>query len=59
MKTHPVAPLTEANKKFYQKIQRAKRKLKQATSIDERIELKAQIGEATSQIWRLKRKESK
>lgn len=56
MTIHPVAPLTDANRRHYRRIQVAKRKLRKATSVDQAIELRATIGEATARIWRLRRK---
>lgn len=57
MRTHPAAPLTTANAIYYKAIQRARRRLKRAQTIDERIAARNAIGEATAQIWRLRRKE--
>lgn len=57
MKTHPAAPLTMANEIYYKAIERARRKLRKAQTIDERIAARNAIGEATAQIWRLRRKE--
>ncbi len=57
MRTHPAAPLNEANAIYYRAIERARRKLKRAQTVDERIAARNAIGEATSKIWHLKRKE--
>lgn len=56
MKTHPAAPLTTANEIYYKAIERARRKLRKAQTIDERIAARNAIGEATAQIWRLQRR---
>jgi len=55
MTTHPAAPLTEANRIYYQRLRQAKRKLRKATTPDERIAARNAIGEATAAIWRLRR----
>ena len=57
MTIHPVAPLTDANRRYYEDLHAAKQLLKEATTVEDRITLVNAIGEATSQIWRLKRKE--
>ena len=57
MNTHPVAPLTEANKLHYWKLNMAKELLKDEPDINNRIELRAIIGQMTQQIWLLRRKE--
>ena len=57
MTSHPVAPLTDANRQHYQDIQAAKELLKEVATVEDRIALVNAIGEATSQIWRLKRRE--
>lgn len=57
MKTHPSAPLTTANAVYYRAIERARRKLRRAQTVDERIAARNAIGEATAKIWQLKRKE--
>lgn len=57
MRTHPAAPLNEANAIYYKAIERARRKLRRAQTIDERIAARNAIGEATAKIWQLKRKE--
>lgn len=57
MRTHPAAPLTTANTIYYRAIERARKRLKRAQTIDERIAARNAIGEATAQIWRLRRKE--
>ena len=57
MRAHPAAPLTDANAIYYKAIERARRKLRKAQTIDERIAARNAIGEATAQILRLRRKE--
>lgn len=57
MRTHPAAPLTTANAIYYKAIERARRKLAKAQTVDERIAARNAIGEATAKIWQLKRKE--
>lgn len=56
MRTHPAAPLTTANAIYYRAIERARRKLRTAQTVDERIKARNAIGEATAKIWHLKRK---
>ncbi len=56
MRTHPAAPLNEANAIYYKAIERARRKLRTAQTVDERIAARNAIGEATAKIWHLKRK---
>lgn len=41
MRTHPSAPLTTANAIYYRAIERARRKLKRAQTVDERCFQKA------------------
>ena len=57
MTIHPVAPLTDANRRYYEDLHAAKELLPQAQSVDERIFLINLRGEMTSKIWQQKRKE--
>ena len=57
MTIHPVVPLTDANRRYYEDLHAAKELLKEAATVEDRITLVNVIGESTSQIWRLKRKE--
>lgn len=57
MTIHPVAPLTDANRRYYEDLHAAKELLKEAATVEDRITLINVIGESTSQIWRLKRRE--
>lgn len=57
MRTHPAAPLTTANEIHYKAIERARRKLRRAKTIDEKIKARNAIGEATAEILRQRRKE--
>lgn len=57
MTIHPVAPLTDANRRYYEDLHAAKELLLQAQNIDERIFLINIRGEMTGKIWQEKRKE--
>ena len=57
MTIHPVAPLTDANRRYYEDLHAAKELLKEVATVDERIFLINIRGEMTGKIWQEKRKE--